>query len=599
MKTVRTSIPRKINSWRGAAILYGDLGTSKAYVLGLAFALASYSSFWYILAVSVLTLLIGLNYIKICKFYPNGGGVYASVRNRSKVLAVLGGFFLISDYLVTAALSATSAFHYLGVLNPEIWAISSIAVIGFMNFLGIKRTGNLAIQLAIPMVISVIFLGLLSTPFIPKAVHHLTPISGDFRADWAVFVGIIVALSGIESIANTTGSMKLDPGSTLENPSIVRTATPAIVMVIAEVCIFTSLLGLAMNALPGLEISNGDVNAPGYPNVRDAMLNYMGDVFGSSAFGATFGHYFALVISIVVALLLLSAVNTAMIALNSLLFIMSSDGEMPDQLRKLNRFGVPIYSTFLAFLLPIGILIFVNDISGLAALYAVGFVGAIAVNLGATSTNLTLPFKKWERILMFGTFIIMTLIELTLFIDKSQARLFVITIVGVGLLVRALIKERKENLEISNAALLKSDLPELPKGDEGGVLVAITGTGKTLEYAIDEAKSHQLPLFILFVREQQFVSEIDQKKTSAQDKDALEVFEYMNSYSLKIPMELLYTVTAHSAHSVVEIAKKKKVNKVVIGKKRGKSGFLRFLRGTIINDLSKMMPKNMDLIVVY
>ena len=214
MITIQTERPREVNSWRAAGILYGDLGTSKAYVLGLAFALAGYSSFWFILAVSILTFLVGLNYIEICKLYPNGGGVYTSARNRSKVLALIGGFFLISDYLVTAALSAVSAFHYLGVSHPEYWAILCIGIIGLFNLVGPKYTGNLAIGLAIPTVICVICLGALSLPFLPKAIHNLTPISGNLKVDWNIFVGIIVALSGIESIANTTGSMKLDPGST-------------------------------------------------------------------------------------------------------------------------------------------------------------------------------------------------------------------------------------------------------------------------------------------------------------------------------------------------------------------------------------------------
>ena len=61
MTTIQTTRPRDINYLRAAAILYGDLGTSKAYVLGLAFALAGYASFWFILAVSILTLLVGVN----------------------------------------------------------------------------------------------------------------------------------------------------------------------------------------------------------------------------------------------------------------------------------------------------------------------------------------------------------------------------------------------------------------------------------------------------------------------------------------------------------------------------------------------------------
>ena len=54
---------------------------------------------------------------------------------------------------------------------------------------------------------------------------------------------------GIGDFGNATSVMKLDPGSTEENPTVSKTSTPAILWVMAEVCIFTALLGLAMIAL--------------------------------------------------------------------------------------------------------------------------------------------------------------------------------------------------------------------------------------------------------------------------------------------------------------------------------------------------------------
>src|ERR1041384_4976389 len=57
--------PRNVDWKRAAAILYGDWGTSKAYVIGLAFAVAGYSSFWLIAAMCVLTALVGINYMTI------------------------------------------------------------------------------------------------------------------------------------------------------------------------------------------------------------------------------------------------------------------------------------------------------------------------------------------------------------------------------------------------------------------------------------------------------------------------------------------------------------------------------------------------------
>jgi hypothetical protein len=75
MLTLSTHRPRNVNTPRAAAILYGDWGTSKAYVVGLAFAVAGYSSFWLLAPMCLLTALVGINYITICRHYPDGGGV--------------------------------------------------------------------------------------------------------------------------------------------------------------------------------------------------------------------------------------------------------------------------------------------------------------------------------------------------------------------------------------------------------------------------------------------------------------------------------------------------------------------------------------------
>src|ERR1700755_1911922 len=136
MIITRTKRPRNVDAPRAAAILYGDWGTSKAYVVGLAFAIAGYSSFWLIAAMCVLTALVGVNYMAICRHYPDGGGVYASLRHRSETLPIVGAFLLIADYIVTAAISALSAFQYLGVAHPELFAAAAILGIGALNYFG-------------------------------------------------------------------------------------------------------------------------------------------------------------------------------------------------------------------------------------------------------------------------------------------------------------------------------------------------------------------------------------------------------------------------------------------------------------------------------
>src|SRR5205809_6916696 len=97
--------PRNVDWKRAAALLYGDWGTSKAYVIGLAFVAAGFSSFPIILAVCVLTGLVGINYIVICRHFPDGGGVYSAARSQGRALAVVGALLLVADLTVTAALS--------------------------------------------------------------------------------------------------------------------------------------------------------------------------------------------------------------------------------------------------------------------------------------------------------------------------------------------------------------------------------------------------------------------------------------------------------------------------------------------------------------
>src|ERR1700704_1804675 len=121
--------PRELKWYQASSMLYGDWGTSKAYVLGIAFAIAGHASLFFLMAMSVLTALIGYCYTVICKAYPDGGGVYSSVRHRSKTFAVIGALLLIADYVVTAALSSVDAFHYLGVARPELWAIGALILI--------------------------------------------------------------------------------------------------------------------------------------------------------------------------------------------------------------------------------------------------------------------------------------------------------------------------------------------------------------------------------------------------------------------------------------------------------------------------------------
>ncbi len=610
--------PRNVNVPRAAAILYGDWGTSKAYVIGLAFAVAGYASFWLIAAMCVLTALVGLNYMVICRLYPDGGGVYASVRHRSEVISIVGAFLLIADYLVTAAISALSAFAYLGVPHPEKFAAAAILIIGFLNLLGPKHTGGLAFLISVPTALVVITLGLFSLPYLGTAIGDLRPLHGSFWGNWAGFVSIVLALSGVEAIANATGIMKLNPGSTETHPSVTKTSTPALLIVMIEVCVFTALLGLAMHALGGLQVLNGDVNAPGAEGVRDYMLRYMGQVFVGSALGPAFGHVFGVIISVVFGLLLFSAVNTSIVALINIQFLLARDREIPTIFQRLNKWGVPTVAMVLATLVPMSLVIFVKDIAGLAELYAVGVVGAIATNLGATATDRTRPVKPWERTLMFITFLLMAAIELSLLIDKPNARYFVITVLLVGLILRGLVQERRMKKEAlapaqlsvqqttATAASVGGSSSPLPV-DRGGldvsaletesILCAIRGTGRTLDFALREARQTGSRLYLLFVREQPFMTEHDAKRKWQEDPEASTIFaEAKGKTDPGHPPLFCYAVSPSAAETIVDVAATLGASRVIVGAPQ-RNALINLLRGNVIREVSNSLPEEIDLLV--
>src|SRR5215467_2332962 len=204
--------PRNVDWKRAAALLYGDWGTSKAYVIGLAFLAAGFSSLPIILAVCAVTGLVGINYIVICRHFPDGGGVYSAARSQGRLLAVIGALLLLADLTVTAPLSGWSALSYITSGTEDIeWikmardhiALTTIGVLlimGLINYFGPKHSGSFAVALAIPTAVVVVLLIAISAPHF--TTHFLEPRHQSLGALWVQFVGVILALSGAESIAN-------------------------------------------------------------------------------------------------------------------------------------------------------------------------------------------------------------------------------------------------------------------------------------------------------------------------------------------------------------------------------------------------------------
>src|SRR5438045_5798573 len=129
MDSLSVHRPRNVDWQRAAALLYGDWGTSKAYVIGAAFLAVSFASFPIILAVCALTGLVGYNYIVVCKQFPDGGGVYSSARLQSRFLAVMGSLLLVVDLNVNVLLSGWSDMTSFHVLSDHVAAVTCLLLL--------------------------------------------------------------------------------------------------------------------------------------------------------------------------------------------------------------------------------------------------------------------------------------------------------------------------------------------------------------------------------------------------------------------------------------------------------------------------------------
>ncbi len=562
-----TSRPRVLGWLRSAAILDGDWGTSIAYVLGISFALAGFSSFWYLVWMLGLTTLVATNYITICRLYPNGGGVYSSVYHRSRSVAVIGALLLGADYVITMALSVLDACHYLGFEHPLGWTIAIILCIGVLNWYGPKHSGGLA------FLVSLVTLGTLLTiilvsgrPALSSAI--IVPPTGGILEDWRIFVGLILSISGIEAISNMTGLMG-DPK---------RDSRKAILSVLAKVVLATVFLGLAMHAIPQLTGHTED------------MVRFLGEHY--------VGEWFGWIVAIALGLLLISAGNTALNGLISVQFLMSVDNELPSSLRRLNNHGVPLIPLIVATLAPIIVLLFVNDVLTLAQLYAIGVVGAILINIGSSATDSSLKLRKVARYLMMVSAIILFFIELSIAVEKPKAALFASIVLVVGLSAREIARRRIVPIPVPAVELASAVARRRVRTGKGAptskFLVSMKDKSeRLLSFAIDEARARNAMLVILRVKEIA-VGALPEKLELYSDGEEQRIAETCSKSG--VDYQIISIPSYEVGYTIAEQAAMFGVDRVILGATQ--RGLLeKALKGSVIRSVSTILPEEIQLVI--
>jgi len=199
----------------------------------------------------------------------------------------------------------------------------------------------------------------------------------------------------------------------------------------------------------------------------------------------------------------------------------------------------------------------------------------------------------------------MSAIEVSLLIDKPNARYFAVTILAVGLILRGLVQERRmkkegapqlapERLPIE-VARPSSDANANPLGGES-ILCAIRTAGRTLDFALRDAHKEGARLYLLFVREQPFMTEQDVKRKWQEDVEASAIFAEAKQKAGDQQPLFAYAVSPSAAETIVDVAATLGASRVILGAPQ-RSAVVNLLRGNVIREVSNSLPDEIDLLV--
>jgi nucleotide-binding universal stress UspA family protein len=339
------------------------------------------------------------------------------------------------------------------------------------------------------------------------------------------------------------------------------------------------------------------------------MLRFTGEQFATALFSPAIGNIFGWIVGIVFFLLLLSAANTAIVAIIGLLYMMARDHEMPRQFQRLNRHGVPLWPLLIAIGLPVIVLIAVPTFSALAGLYAIGVVGAITVNVGSCAFNRGVGFTWYDRVLFGITFLILAFVELTLAHTKVDALQFVLAVLIGGLALRAYTLKRQglTTLTVTRevAKMVTPDLAASMRsrlGEGQKIMVAARGITPVLTFAMDEAKLRNATLCVLYVKEVAiYYTAAGTRLGRARWQDDPEANAIMCSV-LKLGEERgvsvvpLYAVSQDAAVTIVDTAATMGTDFLVIGATQ-RTAMAKLLRGSVATNVAQHLPESIHLLI--
>jgi amino acid transporter len=366
-------LSERLNVFTGLSIFASDNISSSAYateeimrVLVLAGAGALVLTLPITGAIVIVLAIVVISYRQTIEAYPNGGGSYiVASANLGKLPGLTAAAALLTDYVLTVAVSVAAGVAALTSIVPELFAyrvelgVAIIVLIALINLRGVRESG---LVFSIPTYVYLVSIfGVLGLGFF----HYLTGTMPSYHApsSWSnaavteplgvllilrAFSSGSVALTGTEAVSNGVPAFK---------PPEARNAQTVIVLMGT----FFGLIFLGMSFLVG------QLGILPDPSEQETVVSQLTAVLVGA--GAPF-HY---LVQVSTAVLLVLAANTSFADFPRLSSILARDGFLPRTFQfRGERLAFNTGIVVLAIVALILIIAFGGSVTNLIPLYTVG-----------------------------------------------------------------------------------------------------------------------------------------------------------------------------------------------------------------------------------
>ena len=388
----RTLAHQVVSKKVGLAVFASDAISSTAYateeilvILALAGSMAYLGlSIPIAIAIGVLLVIVTISYRQTIYAYPNGGGAYIVARdNLGETAAQVAGAALLTDYILTVAVSISSGVAQIVSAFPTLdaWrvpmAVGIIAIITVINLRGVKESGTI---FSIPTYFFVVMMFLtLGLGFYRWATGTLGTVTGvEFVVESAAPMTLFLilrafssgsaALTGIEAISNGITAFR-EP----------RSRNAARTLVVMSTLLVTMFLGITFLSR----------HIEAIPSHHETIISQMArTIYGD-------GSIFYLLVIAGTALILLMAANTSYADFPRLAALQAGDGFLPRQLTY--RGGRLVFSwgiMTLAIAASVLVIVMRASTTALIPLYAIG----VFLSFTISQTGMVIRARKIGRL---------------------------------------------------------------------------------------------------------------------------------------------------------------------------------------------------------